>query len=173
MKSSKHLILLLSISCFAIFTVNAQTHIKTNKVRNNTTKKVRVKPNRQHNTHISKKVNVKPNRHNTHGSHHVNTHSNQHSSHNASGKVIIRANKNNIIRSKPNRPAYYVKKPIFNRRGYIWISGHWIWDIHTYIWVKGFWERERANFHWHEGSWEATPNGFFWIEGYWCNLLWE
>ena len=171
MKSSKHLILLLSISCFAIFTVNAQTYINKNRGHNNTTKKKSVKHN-THNTYGSKKVSTKHSTRNTHGSHHVNTHNNQHSSHNGSGKVTIRTNRNNIIRNKPNRPVY-VNKPTSNRRGYFWIDGYWRWNIHTYIWVQGFWERERSNFHWHKGSWEATPNGFFWLEGYWCDSLWE
>jgi len=167
---SKYLILLLSISCFAIFTVSAQTHIKTNRGHNNKVKIVKKNTN--------KKVIVKTNKRNTHGSHHVNTHNNNvnthgnHSQHQGGGKVIVNKNRNNIIRNRPNRPSH-VTKPYTNRRGYIWIDGYWRWRGHTYIWVQGFWERERVNFHWHAGFWEVTPNGFFWMEGYWCDLLWE
>ena len=100
----------------------------------------------------------------------MNTYNNHHSSHNAT--VIKRPNRNNIVRTKPNRPVY-IKKPTLNRKGYFWVNGYWKWNLNTYIWMDGFWERERANFHWHEGYWEISPNGFFWIEGYWCDLLWE
>ena len=94
----------------------------------------------------------------------MNTHSNHHPSHRSSVKVIKRPNRNNIIRHRPNRPVVYVKKPILNRKGYLWVNGYWKWNVYAYVWMEGFWERERSNFHWHEGSWEETPNVFIWIE---------
>ena len=160
---SKYFILLLSICCCTTFIVGAQTHINTNRGYNN---KVKIVKN-----NANKKITIKTKKRNTYSSHHISTHHNQHSSRNGLGKVIIKKNRKNIIRNKPNRPVYVKKKPLLNRAGYIWIDGYWRWNIHTYVWMQGFWERERVNFHWHKGSWEKTPNGFFWMEGYWCDLL--
>ena len=172
---SKYIILLLSVCCFTTFTVNAQNYNNSNRSYTNKVNIKKTTPTKKVNTHTNriqtnKNVNIKTNNRNTYNSHHANTHSNQHSSHNA--EVIKRPNRNNIIRTKPNRPVY-IKKPTLDRRGYFWINGYWKWNLYTYVWMEGFWERERSNFHWHEGSWEVTTNGFFWIEGYWCDLLWE
>ena len=74
-----------------------------------------------------------------------------------------------VVVAKPNRPRVIVKRPINNRKNYIWVEGHWKWSnfYRDYIWIKGQWIRERSGYYWVSGFWEVSLNGFIWVEGYW------
>ena len=110
---------------------------------------VKVKTKNRH----TKKVHVKRNQH--------------HNNHNG---VVIKTNRNRVVRAKPNRPKVIVKRPNRLRSGYVWVEGYWKWNSYfgRYIWQKARWKRIKRGHHWVVGYWEETPNGFFWIEGCWA-----
>ena len=70
---------------------------------------------------------------------------------------------------KPNRPNRIVKRPNYNRPGYVWMQGYWEWNAFygRYTWQKARWIKAKRNHYWVPGFWEITAGGFFWIEGYW------
>ena len=112
---------------------------------------VRVKTNTSNN---NKKVVVKKNRSNYY---------------NNRSRVRVKTNRNRVVVNKPNRPHRVVKRPTFNKLGYIWIEGYWTWNAFfgRYTWQKARWMKIKRNHYWVPGFWEITPGGFFWVKGYW------
>lgn len=89
--------------------------------------------------------------------------------HNSHNRVIVKTNRNRVVKVKPNQPKVIVKRPNRIRPGYVWVEGYWKWNAYfrEYIWQKARWKRIKRGHHWVAGYWEETPNGFFWIEGAW------
>ncbi|MAX05964.1 MAG: hypothetical protein CMD19_05960 [Flavobacteriales bacterium] len=112
---------------------------------------VRVKTNTSNN---NKKVVVKKDRSNYY---------------NNRSRVRVKNNRNRVVVNKPNRPHRVIKRPTFNRPGYIWIEGYWKWNAFfgRYTWQKARWMKIKRNHYWVPGFWEITPGGFFWVKGYW------
>ena len=112
---------------------------------------VRVKTNTSNN---NKKVVVKKNRSNYY---------------NNRSRVRVKNNRNRVVVNKPNRPHRVIKRPTFNKSGYIWIEGYWKWNAFfgRYTWQKARWMKIKRNHYWVPGFWEITPGGFFWVKGYW------
>ena len=53
------------------------------------------------------------------------------------------------------------------RKGYLWVKGHWEWRDGDYEWVPGHWERMRAGKTWTEGRWDNTSGKWTWVPGHW------
>ena len=147
MKNTFFSITVLIIFFFTGFSLKAQVKIKTNKGDKN---KVVVQPNRSHKS--SKSVRVKTNNRNYNR-----------------GGVRVKKNRNHVVVSKPRRPGIIVKRPNYQRRGYVWVEGYWKWNAFfgQYMWQKARWIKIKRNHFWVPGFWEVTPGGFFWVEGYW------
>lgn len=86
--------------------------------------------------------------------------------------VRAATNRNRVVVTKPNRPRNIVKRPNYNRPGYVWIEGYWQWNsfYNRYTWRHARWQKIKQNHYWVPGFWEITPNGFFWVAGYWALL---
>ena len=89
--------------------------------------------------------------------------------HNDRGGVRVKTNRHRTVVNKPNRPHVIVKRPTYNRHGYVWIEGYWKWNAFygRYTWQKAGWIKVKRDHCWVPGFWEITAGGFFWIEGYW------
>tara|TARA_B100001142_G_C14014350_1_gene531711 strand:- start:190 stop:645 length:456 start_codon:yes stop_codon:yes gene_type:complete len=138
---------LIIIFLFVGFSVKGQVKIKTNKSDRN---KVVVQPN--HSNNSSNSVRVKTNKRNYNR-----------------GAVRVKKNRNRVVVSKPRRPGIIVKRPNYQRPGYVWVEGYWKWNAFYghYIWQKARWIKIKRNHYWVPGFWEVAPGGFFWVEGYW------
>jgi hypothetical protein len=54
------------------------------------------------------------------------------------------------------------------RRGYVWVNGHYRHDGRRYTWVNGHYERiPRSNARYRPGYWDRRGNGYVWIDGRW------
>jgi hypothetical protein len=53
------------------------------------------------------------------------------------------------------------------RPGYVWISGHHVYQHGHYVWHRGYYERERSGHIWVPGHWDRRGRGHVWIEGHW------
>ena len=138
---------------FAGLFANAQIRVKTN---NQTGKKnIVVKKNRS-NSYNKGSVTVKKNK-----TKHPNIYDR--------GGVIVKSNRNRVVVNKPRKPRIIVKRPNYNRKGYIWVDGYWKWNTFygQYTWQKARWVKVKRNHYWIPGFWEITPGGFFWVNGYW------
>ena len=84
-------------------------------------------------------------------------------------RVRVKNNRNRVVVNKPNRPHRVIKRPAFNKPGYIWIDGYWKWNVFfgRYTWQKARWMKIKRNHYWVPGFWEINPGGFFWVKGYW------
>ena len=83
--------------------------------------------------------------------------------------VRVKNNRYRSVVSKPKRPNRTVKRPNFNKPGYLWIEGYWKWNVFfgRYTWQKARWKKIKRNHCWVPGFWEINTRGFFWINGYW------
>jgi hypothetical protein len=83
--------------------------------------------------------------------------------------VRVKKNRSRSVVSKPNRPKNFVRRPAFNKPGFIWVEGYWKWNIFfaRYTWQKARWIKIKRNHCWVPGFWEINTSGFFWIQGYW------
>ena len=83
--------------------------------------------------------------------------------------VRVKSNRYKVVKNKPNRPRVIVKRPTYNRNGYVWTEGYWRWNTfyRQYTWQKARWIKIKRNHYWVPGSWQIAVGGFFWVEGYW------
>ena len=83
--------------------------------------------------------------------------------------IKVKNNRNRVVVKKPMRPKVIIKRPNYNRPGYVWIQGHWKWsDFYgRYIWQRAKWVKVKRNHYWVPGFWDIYDGGYFWIEGYW------
>ena len=42
--------------------------------------------------------------------------------------VKVKTNRNRVVVAKPKRPKVIIKRPSYNRPGYVWVQGHWKWS---------------------------------------------
>lgn len=86
------------------------------------------------------------------------------------GRGRVKTNRNRVVVNKPNIPHVISKRPNYNRYGYTWVEGYWMWNAFygRYIWQKERWIKIKKNHCWVPGFWEITIGGFFWVEGYWA-----
>lgn len=54
-----------------------------------------------------------------------------------------------------------------NRRGFVWVPGHWDWQNGQYVWVEGRYERERRGKRWRQPKWELRDGVWVRIDGDW------
>lgn len=142
--------ILVVIFLFAGFCADSQVRVKTN--TSNSNNKATVKKN-QSNYYNRSGKRVK----------------NKNNYYNKGGGIRVKNNRNRIVINKPNRPLRVVKRPDFNRPGYIWIDGYWKWNAFfgRYTWHKARWIKVKPNHYWVPGYWEIGAGGFFWVEGFW------
>ena len=80
-----------------------------------------------------------------------------------------KTNRYRVVANKPNRPKVIVKRPGYNKSGYVWSEGFWRWNAFygRYTWQNARWIKVKRNHYWMPGYWGITAGGFFWTEGYW------
>ena len=55
--------------------------------------------------------------------------------------------------------------PGFN---YVWVGGHWSWNVNQYIWVPGSWVVPARGYSvWVPGRWDRDGYGWYWTNGFW------
>jgi len=155
----------LIIFLFGGLSVNAQVRVNSDKSRSKTV----IKKNRT-NTSNRGAVRVKDS---NRGSNYYNRGSNstiKNTRSNYYNRGAVRVNnRNRVVVNKPNRPRVIVSRPNYNRVGYVWTEGYWVWNnfYGQYTWQKAKWRKIKRNHYWVPGFWEITLGGFFWVEGYW------
>jgi hypothetical protein len=51
---------------------------------------------------------------------------------------------------------------------YIWVGGHWGWNVNRYAWVPGSWVVPSRGYSvWVPGRWERDHHGWYFIDGHW------
>jgi hypothetical protein len=53
------------------------------------------------------------------------------------------------------------------RRGFVWVEGHWEWEAGEWKWKRGKWERERSGMRWEPGRWERRGDRYVFVRGRW------
>ena len=95
---------------------------------------------------------------------------------NVSDKEVIVVDKigveGGVVAQKPVQPKMKVKKGRRPGRDYVWISGHWRWNVQhkKYVWESPKWVREPAGKKWSPGQWKQVPGGYKWIPGKWVKM---
>lgn len=129
---------------------------------------IRVKTNNQTG---KKKIIVKKNRSNSYnkGAIKVKTNTTKPTKIHNRGGVVVKTNRNRVVVNKPRRPRVIVKRPNYNRGGYVWQEGYWKWNAFygQYTWQEARWVKAKRNHYWIPGFWEISAGGFFWVNGYW------
>jgi hypothetical protein len=104
--------------------------------------------------------------------------------HSGSGTVIVREDDGGRDRVRDHRdggsttvvvddgrprrapPAHQHENP-GNKKGYVWIRGHWEWRNGDWEWIPGHWERSKSKQYWVDGYWELRGDVYVWVDGYW------
>ena len=51
---------------------------------------------------------------------------------------------------------------------YVWVGGHWGWNVNRYVWVPGAWVVPARGYStWVPGRWDRDGHGWYWIDGHW------
>lgn len=82
----------------------------------------------------------------------------------AGGGVTVQGSAR-VVYTQPPQPQVETTP---ERRGFLWVKGHWVWANDQWTWEGGRWERERSGFGWQDGHWERRGNAWHWIEGHWA-----
>lgn len=53
-------------------------------------------------------------------------------------------------------------------RGYVWVSGYWVFRGGQHVWVTGRWDRPPTGYHrWVDARWERRGGNYVFVEGCW------
>jgi hypothetical protein len=69
-------------------------------------------------------------------------------------------------RNAPPPPRQEYAPP--QRRGQVWVPGHWERQNRQYVWVQGFWVRERGVQHYRPAHWEERNGRWYFVQGSWA-----
>jgi len=70
-----------------------------------------------------------------------------------------------VVRERPREVVYF--RPPAPARGYVWVSGDWVWNRGNYQWREGHWDRPHRRSNWVDGHWQNTRGGYRWVPGHW------
>lgn len=71
-----------------------------------------------------------------------------------------------VVDSQPPPPQVEVM-PVAPGPGYVWIGGHWGWNLGRHVWIGGRWMLPPAGYAWVPGYWGRHDRGWRWHGGYW------
>ncbi|WP_326534443.1 hypothetical protein [Pseudorhodoferax sp.] len=71
-----------------------------------------------------------------------------------------------LIEQPPPPPQYEVAPPSPGI-GYVWIGGHWGFNLGRHVWIGGRWALPPAGHTWAPGGWNRHDRGWRWRDGYW------
>jgi hypothetical protein len=71
-----------------------------------------------------------------------------------------------VVYTEPPPPRYEVA-PAAPGTGYVWIGGHWAWQLGRHVWIGGRWALPPAGQVWVPGLWYRHDRGWRWRDGYW------
>src|SRR5687767_8804451 len=72
------------------------------------------------------------------------------------------------IDDRPNQAPPPPREERFaNRRGFVWVPGHWDWENGQYVWVDGKYERERRGKRFRQARWELQNGAWVRVDGSW------
>ncbi len=66
-------------------------------------------------------------------------------------------------------PAPRAERQGAQRRGFVWVSGHWDWNGGRWEWSSGRWERERRGRRWRPLTWENRAGVYVRVNGDWID----
>ncbi|MDQ3366099.1 MAG: hypothetical protein M3680_11800 [Myxococcota bacterium] len=66
-------------------------------------------------------------------------------------------------------PAPRAERQGGQRRGFVWVSGHWDWNGGRWQWTSGRWEREQRGRRWRPHTWENRDGFYVRINGDWID----
>lgn len=58
--------------------------------------------------------------------------------------------------------------PVAPAVGYVWIGGHWAWQVNRHVWIGGRWVLPPAGRVWVPHRWHRDPRGWRASEGHWA-----
>lgn len=64
-------------------------------------------------------------------------------------------------------PARYESPPPAPGPAYVWIGGHWRWQLGRHVWIGGRWALPPAGQVWVPGLWYRHDRGWRWRDGHW------
>lgn len=71
-----------------------------------------------------------------------------------------------FIEAAPPAPQYEVI-PVAPAVGYVWIGGHWTWQLGRHLWIGGRWAMPPGGHHWVPHRWERGQRGWNSLPGHW------
>lgn len=71
-----------------------------------------------------------------------------------------------VVEQAPPPPLYEVAPPSPGA-AYVWIGGHWGFNLGRHVWIGGRWALPPAGHAWAPGTWNRYDRGWRWRDGYW------